>query len=107
MPTRRTTESARTPNSAPATDKATQRRRAAPLKTDIKTDAASGASTPVTVASTTAAISQGTRRAMIEQAAYLRAERRGFAPGGEVEDWMAAEAEVDALLRAGHGRPPQ
>jgi len=44
---------------------------------------------------------------MIAQAAYLRAERRGFMPGGEVEDWLAAEAEVEALLRAGNGRPPQ
>jgi hypothetical protein len=41
---------------------------------------------------------------MIAQAAYLRAERRGFAPGGEAEDWLAAEAEVDALLKAGQGR---
>ena len=28
-------------------------------------------------------------------AAYYRAERRGFAPGHEVEDWLAAEAEID------------
>jgi hypothetical protein len=35
---------------------------------------------------------------MIAEAAWLRAERRGFAPGGEVEDWLAAEAEIDALL---------
>ena len=46
------------------------------------------------------AISEDVRRGMIAEAAYLRAERRGFAPGGEKEDWMAAEAEVDALLRA-------
>jgi hypothetical protein len=102
MPIRRTTESARTADSAPATEKATQRRRTAPLKTD-----AAGASTAVTVASTAVTISESTRRTMIEQGAYLRAERRGFAPGGEVEDWLAAEAEVDALLRAGHGRQPQ
>jgi hypothetical protein len=44
---------------------------------------------------------------MVAQAAYLRAERRGFAPGGELEDWIAAEAEVDALLRAGGGGRPQ
>jgi len=44
---------------------------------------------------------------MVAQAAYLRAERRGFAPGSEEEDWLAAEAEVDALLKAGNGRPPQ
>ena len=28
--------------------------------------------------------------------AYRRAEQRGFAPGGEVEDWLEAEREVDA-----------
>ena len=28
---------------------------------------------------------------MIAEAAYLRAERRGFAPGHEHEDWFAAE----------------
>jgi hypothetical protein len=39
------------------------------------------------------------RREMIAQAAYLRAERRGFAPGLETEDWLTAELEVDALLR--------
>ncbi len=47
------------------------------------------------------------RRAMIAEAAYLRAERRGFATGNEEEDWLAAEAEVDALLRAGApAKPP-
>ena len=40
------------------------------------------------------------RRGMIAKAAYLRAERRGFASGNEHEDWMAAEAEVDQLLSA-------
>jgi predicted nucleic acid-binding protein len=27
--------------------------------------------------------------------AYYRSLRRGFEPGGEVDDWLAAEAEVD------------
>ena len=40
------------------------------------------------------------RHALIAETAYLRAERRGFAPGQETDDWLAAEAEVDALLRA-------
>lgn len=31
----------------------------------------------------------------IEIAAYLRAQRRAFAAGYEVEDWLAAEVEVD------------
>ena len=38
------------------------------------------------------------RRAMIAQAAYFRAERRGFEPGHETEDWLAAEQEVEHLL---------
>ncbi|HZT04046.1 MAG TPA: DUF2934 domain-containing protein, partial [Steroidobacteraceae bacterium] len=62
---------------------------------------------PVSGATPAITVSEDTRRAMISQAAYLRAERRGFTPGSEVEDWLAAEAEVDALLRAGNGRPPQ
>jgi Protein of unknown function (DUF2934) len=54
-----------------------------------------------------ARISDETRRAMIAESAYLRAERRGFAPGHEVEDWCAAEREVDALLNANTGAGPQ
>jgi len=48
-------------------------------------------------------ISENARRGMIAEGAYLRAERRGFTPGFEVEDWLAAEAEVDALLEAEQG----
>jgi hypothetical protein len=40
------------------------------------------------------------RLRMIEMAAFFRAERRGFAPGHEFEDWLAAEAEVAALVPA-------
>jgi hypothetical protein len=42
---------------------------------------------------------------MIAKAAYLRAERRGFVPGFEEEDWLTAEKEVDSLLSAGRGIP--
>jgi len=31
---------------------------------------------------------------LIAEAAYYRAERRGFSPGGEVEDWLEAEAAM-------------
>lgn len=40
-------------------------------------------------------------RAMVAEAAYFRAERRGFLPGAEIEDWLAAEAEVASSI----GRP--
>jgi len=38
------------------------------------------------------------RHEMICVAAYYRAERRGFAPGGAEDDWIAAEAEIDRLI---------
>jgi len=34
------------------------------------------------------------RQTLIARAAYFRAEKRGFAPGGELQDWLEAEAEV-------------
>jgi hypothetical protein len=34
---------------------------------------------------------------MIAEAAYYRAEKRGFAGGDPVEDWLAAEAEVEQV----------
>jgi hypothetical protein len=36
------------------------------------------------------------RHAIIARLAYLNAERRGFAPGGELADWLLAEAQVGA-----------
>ena len=39
------------------------------------------------------------RHAMIAEAAYYCAERRGFAPGHELEDWLRAEAEIAPSLR--------
>jgi hypothetical protein len=40
------------------------------------------------------------RQQLIAQAAYFIAERRGFAPGNELEDWLQAEAEIEACLKA-------
>ena len=99
MATRRPPGPARTtePPQPPAEKPAAARRRAA---TVAPTPAAAGSPKRISV-------SEEARRAMIAQAAYLRAERRGFAPGYEEEDWLAAEAEVDALLRADHGKQPQ
>ena len=41
---------------------------------------------------------QVNREAMIREAAYFRAQRRGFAQGAELDDWLAAEAEIDGVL---------
>lgn len=36
------------------------------------------------------------REARIAERAYWRAERRGFTPGHELEDWLHAEREIDS-----------
>jgi hypothetical protein len=42
---------------------------------------------------------------MVREAAYYRAEKRGFTPGLEADDWAQAEAEVMERMRAIRGRP--
>jgi hypothetical protein len=43
-------------------------------------------------------ISPAARHEMIAVAAYFCAERRGFAPGGELDDWWEASASIDRML---------
>lgn len=40
----------------------------------------------------------GHRERLVAKAAYFCAERRGFEPGHELEDWLSAEREIDELL---------
>jgi len=42
------------------------------------------------------------REHLIAEAAYYRAEKRGFAPDSELSDWLEAEAEVERLLQTRH-----
>ena len=51
--------------------------------------------------------SEEERDRLIAIAAYYRAERRGFAPGRELEDWLAAEAEVEAQLASRRASAPR
>jgi hypothetical protein len=44
---------------------------------------------------TASSIDGDERRKRIAEAAYFRAQRRGFSAGHADEDWLAAEAEVD------------
>lgn len=43
-------------------------------------------------------ISAEERQRLVARAAYFRAEKRGFAPGCELQDWVEAEAEVLRLI---------
>ncbi len=47
---------------------------------------------------TVKALSSEERWRLVAQAAYYRAEKRGFAPGGELQDWIEAEAEVERMI---------
>ena len=46
-------------------------------------------------------IDADTRRRLVAAEAYFLAERRGFAAGNELADWVAAEAAVDSRLQQG------
>jgi DNA anti-recombination protein RmuC len=50
---------------------------------------------------TTQRANEDQRRQMIADAAYSRAERRGFDGGDPVTDWLEAEADIDTRLRGG------
>jgi len=44
------------------------------------------------------------RQVMICEAAYYIAEHRGFEPGHDVDDWLAAEEQIDAALTSSASR---
>ncbi len=79
------------------------------MSTDTRTEAAPEAPHTVVPVSGQSRYSQmaqmmlerDIRHQMIAQAAYFRAQRRGFEPGHELEDWLAAEAEVDTGITLG------
>lgn len=58
-------------------------------------DAASPGDAAAVVANFVARVPLDERRRMIAEAAYYRAAQRGFSNGNEVDDWLAAEAEID------------
>jgi len=59
---------------------------------------ASAAPAPHTLHEKPAAPSAEERQRWIATAAYHRAEKRGFAPGYAIQDWLDAEAEINALI---------
>jgi len=46
-----------------------------------------------------ASVDPDVRRQLVAAEAYFLAERRGFAAGGELEDWVTAEVMVDSQLQ--------
>ena len=70
---------------------------AAPAKKSVSAPSKSGASSSKNID-----LSAQQRIHYVEVAAFYIAERRGFAPGNPIEDWKAAEAEVDRLIASGY-----
>ena len=60
-------------------------RKVRPLKQDVE----ASAQPPLPPA-----IADDEVRQQIAEAAYYRAQQRGFSPGYELEDWLAAEAQI-------------
>ena len=108
---RPSSESPRPATATPSTPTASAPESAIPAKAATPRKPRAPRAKKVTAPATLALIeiSEDARRGMIAEAAYLRAERRGFVgdPEKEREDWLLAEAEVDALLKAGHGSSAQ
>ena len=46
------------------------------------------------------------REAMIRDAAYYHFAKRGYAHGHDMEDWLAAEAEIERIASASQAPPP-
>jgi len=63
-----------------------------PKRTEAATKGKEAASAP--------AYSGEDRYRMIAEAAYYRAESRGFEGGSQLDDWLAAEMEIDQILGA-------
>jgi hypothetical protein len=87
---------------SPATARAAHRGTPPSAETPPKKTAARPRSA---VARTGSIAPDGELFARIRIAAYLRAERRGFAPGNEIDDWLAAEAEVIGRLAPSPAAP--
>ena len=68
-----------------------------PEKLPVRPQSAPGAA----LASGNSDVSPDERHQRIAEAAYHRAEQRGFTNGDPLQDWLEAEAQVDLDLRNG------
>jgi hypothetical protein len=76
--------------------KAVKRRSKKAAATEGSDSAAMATVESATATAAASRIDPEVRRQMVAAEAYFRAERRGFAAGQEVEDWIAAESVVDS-----------
>jgi hypothetical protein len=90
---------------ATAAPKPAARKAAAAAKSPTRKTAGKSSSRPS--ASSPTGPSPAEREQLVRTAAYFRAQRRGFEPGYEWEDWLAAEAEVSLLTGVAPPKRPR
>jgi hypothetical protein len=76
----------------------TTRRKAATAAPELTDSAVMKVLETAQIAVVSGSVDPDVRRRLVAAEAYFRAERRGFAAGKELEDWVAAEAAVDSRL---------
>jgi hypothetical protein len=79
--------------------KTTRRKATAPSASALSDSAALGVLETAQGTAISRSVDPDDRRRMVAAEAYFRAERRGFAAGKELEDWVAAEVVVDSRLQ--------
>ncbi|MEW5943905.1 MAG: DUF2934 domain-containing protein [Pseudomonadota bacterium] len=87
---------------APAKKAAAPKKTAAPAAAKVtasKSTAAPKKSASAKKGNGHTTVSPEQRYRMICDAAYFRAERRGFVGGNPAQDWLEAEAEIDLMLK--------
>ena len=59
------------------------------------------------VAESSSSVDAAMRNKMIAEAAYFRAEARGFSGDCALQDWLEAECEIDTCLEKNNGKAIQ
>ena len=75
------------------------RRRATTVAAELTNGAVMDVLESAPAAAGSPALDPDARRRLVAAEAYFLAERRGFAPGNELGDWVAAEHAVDSRFQ--------
>ena len=89
-----------------ASDARTLKRRTAPHRAAASSKPPRKSKANPDLAPSRAPATPDQRQSMVAEAAYYYAEHRGFVAGYELNDWLAAEDQIDATLAVGDTATP-
>ena len=87
-----------TSKASKSTKKTTKKVSKKPVKAAKKTSVSKKKTAKTTRKTHNKEIDPALRQKMIEETAYFNAQQRGFVSGGALDDWLAAENEVNIKL---------